>query len=371
MQSVTDSKIKAYYNNNRVRHEGVHTTNRGSLYYRQHIDELKNDPMSQISTIRNEISDALTVAGSPVIVSNYDHIATLGVEDNLRGNLLSLYLSSINTFRDENLSNYAMGDIYDISNNLLLMYKNAVELQYCHMLGLDYGRRTIIDNIKDELEAIDLYQDICSKHNLAPKIKNPEIDNPLQIAVRANYLCQQYPDTDQIIGLTSGGVELAQVSQLLYSRLHSKQTKVLVYPISIHNGLTMWSKDRTTQVSQFGIDRVTNIKTVKDRHIVICEDNSNSGQTLERTTEIIKNYGAASVHFAVVEIDPTRIILHHVQQKAGSKHNIGQTAERIRPIANYFHPDFVGTVGVVKILPQDNSFSKIIALDTANQYIAE
>jgi hypothetical protein len=85
----------------------------------------------------------------------------------------------------------------------------------------------------------------------------------------------------------------------------------------------------------------------------------------------IKSYGAASTHFAVVEIDPTRVILHHVQQKAGAKHNIGQAAERDRPVANYFHPDFVGTVGVVKILPQDNSFSKIIALDTANRYVAE
>lgn len=74
---------------------------------------------------------------------------------------------------------------------------------------------------------------------------------------------------------------------------------------------------------------------------------------------------------SVVEIDPTRVILHHVQQKAGAKHTIGQVAERVRPIANYFHPDFVGTVGVVKILPQDNSFSKIIALDTANRYVAE
>lgn len=74
---------------------------------------------------------------------------------------------------------------------------------------------------------------------------------------------------------------------------------------------------------------------------------------------------------SVVEIDPTRVILHHVQQKAGAKHTIGRVAERVRPIANYFHPDFVGTVGVVKILPQDNSFSKIIALDTANRYVAE
>lgn len=365
MQNVADGRIIAYYNNNRVRREGAHTTNRGSLYYRQHIDELKNDPMNQINTIHSEISDTLAVVESPVIVSNYDHIAVLGIEDNLRGNLLSLYLSSINTFRDGNMNNHVMSDISDVSKSLLLMYESAVELQYCHMLGLDYDRQTIIDNIKNKLETINLYQDICTKYNLPPKIKNPEIDNPLQIAVRANYLCQQYPNTDQLIGLTSGGVKLAQVSQLLYARLHSKQTRVLVYPISIHNGLTMWSKDKTTQVNQFDIDRATNIKTVKDKHIVVCGDNSNSGQTLERTTERIKSYGAASVHFAVVEIDPTRIILHHVQQKAGAKHNIGQAAERARPIANYFHPDFIGTVGVIKILPQDNSFSKIIALDTA------
>lgn len=371
MQDVTDSRARAYYDNNRIRHEGVHTTNRGPVYYRQYIDELKNNPTGQIEMIRSEVVEALAVVESPDIANDYDHLAILGVEDNLRGNLLSLYLSSINTFRDGDLDDYVMSNISDLSKSLLHLYSSAVELQYCHMLGLDYDRQTIVDEIKDGLESINIYQDTCLMHNLSPKMKNPEIDNSLQIAARANYLCQQYPDTDQLIGLTSGGVELAKVSQLLYKRLHSKQTKVLVYPISVHNGLTMWSKDKAPQASQPGIDRITKIETVEDMHVVVCEDNSNSGQTLERATERVKSYGAASVHFAVIEIDPTRIILHHVQQKAGAKHNIGQAAERIRPIANYFHPDFTGAIGVVKILPQDNSFSKIIALDTANQYIAE
>ncbi len=86
-------------------------------------------------------------------------------------------------------------------------------------------------------------------------------------------------------------------------------------------------------------------------------------------SNLLGSLNAKNVNFAVIEIDPTRIILHSVQQKSGAKHNIGETAKRVRPIANYFHPDFIGAVDVVKILPGDNGFAKIIAMDTANKSI--
>lgn len=363
--------LQKYYNHNRIRQEGVHTTNRGAIYYRQHIDKLKSNPDVQLDMIQNEVQEALKLLESHHATDTNDHLSILGVEDNLRGNILSAYLSAVNILRDGSTMVNGNTELKEILESFQQAYRASVDLQYSHMLGIDHDRELLLSRINNQMDVFSAYQDMRSKYNVTPKIKNPEIDNPLQIAARANYICAQYTETDQLIGLTSGGIELAEVSRLLYKHRNQKDIDVLTYPISVHNGQTMWSKDKSPHASQADIDRLTDIEMVENKHVVVCEDNSNSGQTLERVMDRVKSYGAASVHFAVVEIDPTRVLLHHVQQKAGSKHNIGQAAERVRPIANYFHPDFIGAIGVVKILPQDNSFSKIIALDTANRYIAK
>lgn len=370
LDAISDKAVQEYYSDNRVRREGMHTTNRGPVYYRQYIDSVKGDFGAQLGLVEAETSAALDVLRNPALLNDNDHIAVLGVEDNLRGNLLSTYLSLMNVFRDTVHSNDAV-ELAELADSLYEIYNQAVSLQYGHMLGLDYDREGLVNKIEDGIRVLRQYKDICTKENLSPKFKNPEIDNPLMIAVRANYLCQQYPDTDILVGLTSGGVELAAVSKLFYEQNYRKSVDILSYPISVHNGQTMWSSDKAAHTSQDEIDKSMGIERVRGQRVVVCEDNSNSGQTLDRVVNRIKSYGASDVHFAVVEIDPTRVILHHVQQKAGAKHNIGQAASRVRPIANYYHPDFRGAVSVVKILPQDNSFSKIIAMDTANRYLVE
>jgi hypoxanthine phosphoribosyltransferase len=282
-----------------------------------------------------------------------------------------LYLSAINRWREEGASALEGEDkeIYNaLTKKLEDLYERAVVLQYSHMLGIEYDRENLLAAIKEGMDCIDDYSDFCQIRNIEPTFKSPEDDNALLIAARANYLCVQYPETTTLVGLTSGGVELAKVSQLLYRQLYDHDVRTINYPISVHNGLSMWSKDRATPVNQSTIDEVVGLPTVQCENVVICEDNSNSGQTLQRVVNRVSDLGAKKVNFAVVEIDPTRVIMHHVQQKAGRKHAIGEAAEQARPVANYFHPDFIGAVGVVHILPQDQSFTKIIAIDTANRY---
>ena len=367
IDSIGDKQIQEYYTRNRIRQEGPHTLNRGPLYYRQYIDELKGDSLKQLAIIKDEINVALEAISNPSAQTNADHIALLGIEDNLRGNMLAAYLSAINVLR-ESPDHSNIQEVLVLAKNLQSAYSDAVQIQYSHMLGIKHDRQATIETLKTKVGFIDDYSRLCTEASINPKVKNPEIDNPLLIAARANYLCEQYPDTTKLVGLTSGGVELAEVARLFYSEAHNRSISTTHYPISVHNGQTMWSKDKELSDHQSKVDELVGIEHLQNEHVVICEDNSNSGQTLERIVERIKSYGASSVHFAVTEIDPTRIILHHVQQKAGAKHNIGQALDRVRPIANYFHPDFIGTVGVVRILPQDNSFTKIIALDTANKY---
>lgn len=363
--------LHAYFSENRTRDENGHVSSRGPLYYRQYIHELKGDGARQLVFSKREAETALSTLEKISVTSPNEHLAVLGVEDNLRGNLQALYLSAINRWREEGASALEGEDkeIYNaLTKKLEDLYERAVVLQYSHMLGIEYDRENLLAAIKEGMDCIDDYSDFCQIRNIEPTFKSPEDDNALLIAARANYLCVQYPETTTLVGLTSGGVELAKVSQLLYRQLYDHDVRTINYPISVHNGLSMWSKDRATPVNQSTIDEVVGLPTVQCENVVICEDNSNSGQTLQRVVNRVSDLGAKKVNFAVVEIDPTRVIMHHVQQKAGRKHAIGEAAEQARPVANYFHPDFIGAVGVVHILPQDQSFTKIIAIDTANRY---
>lgn len=373
LDSDTDNgaQLRSYFTQNRTRDENGHVSSRGPLYYRQYIHELKGDGVRQLVFSKHEAETALSTIEQVSATNQNEHLALLGVEDNLRGNLQALYLSAINRWREEGATVLEGDDnaTYKfITEKLEGVYERAVVLQYSHMLGLEYDRESLLTEIREGLDIIDDYSDFCQMRNIVPTFKSPEDDNALLIAARANYLCVQYPETTVLVGLTSGGVELAKVSQLFYRQLHNHDTRVINYPISVHNGLSMWSKDRVAPVNQATIDEAVGLPAVQDEKVVICEDNSNSGQTLQRVVNRVRELGADMVNFAVVEIDPTRVIMHHVQQKAGVKHNIGQAAEQARPVANYFHPDFTGAVGVVHILPQDQSFTKVIAMDTANRY---
>jgi hypoxanthine phosphoribosyltransferase len=367
IDSINNPNIRSYYTQNRVRKEGNYVFGRGAAYYRQYIPELKGNFSAQLDMVEGEIRDAIDTLESSVPSSEAEHLAVLGVEDNLRGNFLATYLSAINVMRDDPLSTN-IDTIIRLSEQLRSGYQRALELQYSHMLGLPYDRHELIRAIREEVSVLAEYRQVYSNASIHPKFKSPEIDDPLVIAARANYLCDQYPETDSLVGLTSGGVELSEVARLLYG-VRGKLVSSVHYPISVHNGQTMWSKDKTPGGNQTAIDQIIDIESLAGKHVVVCEDNSNSGQTLARVVDRINSYDAASVHFAVVEIDPTRIIMHFVQQKAGAKHHIGEAADRVRPIANYHHPDFRGAVRIVKMVPQDNSMTKLIAQDTANRGI--
>lgn len=365
------ARLAAYFGDGRVRDENGHISSRGPLYYRQYIEELKGDGIRQLTFAKREVEVALKMLEQVVPSDMGEQRAVLGVEDNLRGNLQALFLSAVNRWREEGATAFdpAEQDMFmAITEQLEGLYDKAVQLQYSHMLGLEYDRDALLTEIRSQLDFIDDYSDFCQIRDINPVFKTPENDNALNIAARANYLCLQYPDATTLVGVTSGGAELARVSRLLYRQLHGKDMHIINYPISVHNGLNMWSKDRDIHVNQDITDTIVGLEAVRGQEVVVCEDNSNSGQTLDRVVGRVRAQGATKVNFAVVEIDPTRVIMHHVQQKAGGKHDIGQVTEQDRPVANYFHPDFVGALGVVRILPQDNSFTKIIAIDTANRF---
>lgn len=368
--SITNCEYKKFYQENRFRAEGDYYFARGPFYYRHFIPELENDIEAQVALVEIEINRAIETLSSTTHnpkPTSYEYLLRLGVMDNLRGNTQSLYLSVLNVFREKSkIINPKY--LLDIADKLKKLYEASVKLQYSFLLGMDIDQDKVIEEFDSIDHIMTKYKKVAktSPHKL--KLKNPEIENSLLIAVRANKLIKQYPDVDVLIGLSSGGVELASVSKLLIKKIMDKDIDCIHYPISVHHGLSMWDRDKPHHKMTTDNYDLLGISSVKGKNVVICEDNSSSGQTLTRVKSIIEELGANRTNFAVIEIDPARMLMHRVQQKIGYKHNIGQAIKNERPIANYFYPDFVGAIGVVKVVPADHSINKVIAQDTANKY---
>lgn len=366
---ITDPSIRLYFSQpGRTRTEGNFVFGRGALYYRHMMSNLKDNFEAQTDTVQQEVSDAIkALQNSTKPHTLEEYMPRLAVTDNLRGNMMSILLSVINYIRDN--------DDFDIDKKLQLLYRDASELysesvalQYANMLGLEHNEQISLAGLENIDNFMASYRSYFTSQDTKPKFKVPESDNQLLIAARAHELLRQYPEAEVYVGVSSGGVELATAAVFLSKILcPEKDMECIYFPVSVHQGTHMWEHDKAEkyfndhQLSFFSIEKT------EGRHAVICEDNSNSGQTIERVHRLLAARGATKVNFAVVEIDPTRMTLHAVQQKAGAKHYIGNSASRKRPLANYAHPDFMGAVDIVRILPSDAAFAKVIAMDTANR----
>ena len=364
-----------YFTDSRIfRQSTGETYARGRNYYshllerntppQQTIDEQKDEFNVRILISRREISEALKVlsdSGRKNSPTPEEFLARLAVLDNLRGQIQKIYLSTINIFNQDTFSeNDDLAELKDLNERLMTHYDSAVEMMYCHMLGLDYDEAECMERLRDIGKTFDMFMRLYSSdpRKYSFRLKSPEIENPLEIAMRANELCSQYPEADVLIGLASGGVELAHVSQLLFKKKYSKDIPVIDYPLSLHhNAGSHYGKafERSCDVA----DEFCRIRLVNEKTTIICEDNSNSGRTIKEAASKALAAGAREIHFALIHIDPWRMIAQDAQTELDNKYNSRKMPHPT--LANYFHPDFVGTIGVVPIELNDRGITKEVA----------
>lgn len=368
---ISDLAYRDYFRNSRCRFESENCYSRGSAYYRHFVPELSGNRPEQSKLVYSEIRKSLATlsATNSHTEDQVENMLRLAVMDNLRGNVQALYLSSINIFRDS--VDVPDGEaLMAIGEDLKTLYEHSVELLYSHMFGLPYDNDRLMAGLARAEGILNTYQQYVEQNGYPLKFKNPEIENPIHIAARANELTHQYPDTTLLVGLSSGGVELSTVARLLFKNRLCRDPNVVHYPISTHHGLNMWQADkRQERFNPQYLDAIgLSPDAVAGQKVVICEDNSNSGQTLETTRDIIAEMEPDQVNFAVVEIDPMRAFTHYCQQQLGRTYDIGEVTSRTpRPIANFQHPDFIGAVTVTEIVVGDSGLNKVIAMDTAGK----
>jgi len=186
--------------------------------------------------------------------------------------------------------------------------------------------------------------------------KSQELDQPLTILAASLLSVEDHPETELLYALPAGGTQHGMATQLLYElKYPGRQAPELHYlPISTHSAKTDTLNGRVSPT----VEKIVKQSDPTGKHVLICEDNSNTGTTLSLATDMLEASFPASCHVSMVELDPRRL-------EVKNRHPAPVTT-----ITNYLHPDFTTAVGIVPITTghyPDLQLRKIAPLRRARQ----
>jgi hypothetical protein len=166
------------------------------------------------------------------------------------------------------------------------------------------------------------------------QFKAQEVDQPLTTLMTAMLAVDAHPDIDLIYALPAGGTQNAAVTQLLYElKRPDRPAPQLDYlPISTH----ALKQEQQSLVSPTVI-RIVQSSNPTGKRVLICEDDSTSGNTISLASDIIMATSPISCNVSVIEVDPRRLSIKNRYPSPGVH------------IADYRHPDFETAVGIVPI----------------------
>lgn len=136
-------------------------------------------------------------------------------------------------------------------------------------------------------------------------LSRPEASHPLVIFYSSLKLASAYPKAQTVVGIPSGGSELALVIELQYNHFYGHTLQSVLFPASFHSMKDVYGEQRTTAT---GMDAFLHKHRDKffGRNVVICDDNSSTGRTLQYVQDSLAPLiGPGLVAHAVAEIDIT------------------------------------------------------------------
>jgi predicted NAD-dependent protein-ADP-ribosyltransferase YbiA (DUF1768 family)/hypoxanthine phosphoribosyltransferase len=131
----------------------------------------------------------------------------------------------------------------------------------------------------------------------------------LVIFCAALKIASAFPNVQTIVGLPSGGTELAFLIHILYDFPNGSTPTKILLPLSFHSVKDIYGERSRdfVGIASF-LDQYR--PTLSEQNVLICDDNSSTGRTLQHTHDAIKGLvGNGEVSFAVAEIDIIRSLL--------------------------------------------------------------
>lgn len=306
--------------------------NRGKRYYVA-VDDKILTPADKINTMNFDMVAAAKVlrgVDRSNINSAEELLQYLGVLDYLKQHSLGLFHAI--TY-PERFASFEEDDRYNI--NKQKMWANArqfTRLYYQALWGVPFDS-------KIELES--LIYDFQSAGNafLASKpesyqIKLQEVDHPLVLSLAAYQTVNKHPNANTLISLPSGGTQFGFITELLYEYLRKdkgEQSLPILLPIALSTHAAKRGNGALINTDIL-INRLLRMDFIYGWNVLVLDDNSNTGETLQMVVDALESVGANRVNVSLAEVDPKRIIDKQMSNKPPDR------------VANLMHPDICNTV---------------------------
>lgn len=311
--TLPDSSLGAYFTADRTfapSHGGREL--RGPNYFISFFPNLRLD--ERLNVMNKDVQEGLKVLGETNrgnLRNIRDYFLYTGVVDYLKIHSLTLFHAV--TFNERFMKvpygtdNPKKGFYERRRKEAFDLAKDSVRMYYQSLIGLPFDQTLDLSSMSKKFNRLANYvgeefsRSVFNNQSVTgqDQLRYPEVNNPLVIGLGAHEAVRRYPNTDLIIGIPSGGTELAFCTQLLYE-LAGRNVDVLQIPIShrLYKNNDLFKRSFKKEHHQ----------KISGKNILIEDDNSSTGQTLEYIGDALID-SAKSVAVHVAELDPRRLVI--------------------------------------------------------------
>ena len=313
---------KSFFNtkNNRISRNGEAYILRGSRYLAA-IDPRLSTPQ-KLNIFYEDLYDGIELFRTIDMVSpnnQYEQISP--VLDYIKNSIITLTNAYFQNEKNRT-TNLDTEEYWILREELIKIGRQVTTYFYLSLLGeLDtngfYQKLSRVLSIADKVREylINQYEVyILSSRDIV----RPEASHPLVLLSFTSLLLKQVKSVDTVIGLPAGSTELSYLVSSAYSRESSSNCDLVLVPISLHSMQAQYGKQSLldTELPNYWEKFKT---TIDGKHLVIVDDNSSSGATLDGiASSIWKTFESTKVDVAVAEAD---IIRTRLDLRQHSKRN--------------------------------------------------
>ncbi len=304
------------------------TVLRGPNYYKAAIDAT-TEHKGKVKTMETDMREGLDVLKTTdrTMLEDKEYLLLLGVMDYLKLHSLTMFHAVTYGERkgDFNQSAEYQGIREEARSNMVHLTRAFYQASLGHPFDADFDPEAA----QHKTERVGEYlREVVEPGNI---FTFPEVTHPLRTMLGSHQAVLRHPNVDQVVGIPSGGTEPAIATAQMYELMRGGTApKLTLVPLSVHGSSKSLSHDVMVQMLKDS--------DVKGRSVLIVDDNSNTGTTLQKVANAAAEAGAGSINAHIVELDPQRIIY-----KQDKFHN-GKDQ-----IVNLEHPDFETALGIVPI----------------------
>lgn len=317
---------------------------RGEGYYAVYDSENPNSEVKLDGVVTDLVDglEALSKVDRTEITSPRDYLLYLGLLDYLKAHSLTIYqgvtyyerlemarLSKLSKRYQDKLKTAGTIRSESISDNPSIPLKTPKEFEeyqrnkqwsdlvgrkftnmfYQALLGLDHDTAIDIAQIQQIFRGLGEYikTESAKGNDLSKRLRYPEAQHPLVIALGAQEACRLYPDIDLIVGIPTGGTETSIVTQIIYGMMRPADTpspKLVQIPISLHSEI--YPAPGSDSVAEFMKRFYPG--AFSGKKVLVIDDNSETGQTLSTVTKSLRKEGAKSTNVHITEFSSRKVI---------------------------------------------------------------